>query len=410
MKSVLFRLSFPLAFLFACFTAHLYFPSDILSVRVTWPLISIRIIQLFIASGFLAGARAIGTFLLRYFRFKPTGWGVELGLSTALGLPALAILVHLLSALGLFHFWPLVILCSGLCYLSYSQVVNDLYFFCTRLWQTSKFEKVVLVFCFFVFLPVFLRVCLPLYTGDELTNYLPLIRGMVEKEALVPIDWVQMFGTFPTSGFGLLATLYSLGGDGTCAYFSFGLLMMIFPILYSFGKEFGRFRQPVLSLLLFAVWSQIFLVGRVDSPAVFAVGGIGWAKLHIITTFYLFASGVALVLFVESPGLATGLCLAWVAGFLGGLQIFGIVFDVLDKTKVTDQAREAAVADALRRANLIAKASGVKLGKVHTINEGNVYSPRYNEASALRSADVTPVAKGEQTFRVNVNLVILLAD
>lgn len=90
--------------------------------------------------------------------------------------------------------------------------------------------------------------------------------------------------------------------------------------------------------------------------------------------------------------------------------VLGIVFDVLDKTKVTDQAREAAVADALRRANLIAKASGVKLGKVHTINEGNVYSPRYNEASALRSADVTPVAKGEQTFRVNVNLVILLAD
>lgn len=91
--------------------------------------------------------------------------------------------------------------------------------------------------------------------------------------------------------------------------------------------------------------------------------------------------------------------------------VSGVVFDVSDKTKVTDEAREAAVKDALRRAKLIADASGVKLGKVLTINEGSVQYPRLYAADNVRSlSESTPVARGEQTFKASVGLVIQLAD
>jgi len=90
--------------------------------------------------------------------------------------------------------------------------------------------------------------------------------------------------------------------------------------------------------------------------------------------------------------------------------VSGVTFDVLDKTKVSDAAREKAVADALRKAKLLAKASGCKLGEVLSISEGNVYTPR---PYAIRAASIQADrmgdhvhTKGEQQFHVTVNLVI----
>lgn len=89
--------------------------------------------------------------------------------------------------------------------------------------------------------------------------------------------------------------------------------------------------------------------------------------------------------------------------------VSGVVFDVANKTKVTDEARTQAVKDALKRAKLIAEASGVKLGKILTINEGRVQYPSY---SNIRSAvaESAYLSKGEQSYQVTVGLVIQLED
>lgn len=88
--------------------------------------------------------------------------------------------------------------------------------------------------------------------------------------------------------------------------------------------------------------------------------------------------------------------------------VSGVTFDVLDKTKVLNEARKGAVEDALKRANLLATASGVKLGKVVTIQEHGTSSSNYTSVS--RMSDATPLAKGEQSFRSSVTLVITLVD
>jgi uncharacterized protein YggE len=94
--------------------------------------------------------------------------------------------------------------------------------------------------------------------------------------------------------------------------------------------------------------------------------------------------------------------------------VSNITFDVCDKSKVTDEAREAAVADALRKAKLLAKCSGVKLGSVQTIVETsyNHPSPRAYAFAADKGEGraSTQISKGEQQFRVSVNLVISLED
>ncbi len=94
--------------------------------------------------------------------------------------------------------------------------------------------------------------------------------------------------------------------------------------------------------------------------------------------------------------------------------INGVSFDVTDKTKVSDTARENAVNDAMRKARLLAKTSGARLGKVLTITEGGGYSPRPYSLAFSARADSAPggdhLAKGEQTFRVTVNLVVGLED
>lgn len=93
-------------------------------------------------------------------------------------------------------------------------------------------------------------------------------------------------------------------------------------------------------------------------------------------------------------------------------RVTGVSFDVLDKTALLDKAREDAVNDALRKANLLTKTAGASLGSVITITEQEYHNPRLEYAPAMRAADAgsTPVAKGERQFTVNVNLVIGLKD
>ena len=83
----------------------------------------------------------------------------------------------------------------------------------------------------------------------------------------------------------------------------------------------------------------------------------------------------------------------------GANEMSGIEFVVSEQSKLLDQARDDAIADARRKADLYAKAAGAKLGRVVSITEeGSAPPPR--PIQALRAGAV-PIAPGEQTLKGN---------
>jgi len=70
------------------------------------------------------------------------------------------------------------------------------------------------------------------------------------------------------------------------------------------------------------------------------------------------------------------------------------------------QAREAAIKDAIDRAETDAKAAGVTLGRVMSIGDGGSSSPRpMVHVMALDAARAsTPIAAGEETISASVSM------
>ena len=87
----------------------------------------------------------------------------------------------------------------------------------------------------------------------------------------------------------------------------------------------------------------------------------------------------------------------------GANEMSGIEFVVSDQSKLLDQARDDAIADARRKAELYAKAVGAKLGKVMSISEEGLAPPQPRPMQAVRAGAV-PVAPGEQTLRAIVSV------
>jgi uncharacterized protein len=86
----------------------------------------------------------------------------------------------------------------------------------------------------------------------------------------------------------------------------------------------------------------------------------------------------------------------------GANEMSGIEFVVSEQSKLLDQTRDDAIADARRKADLYAKAAGAKLGSVVSITEeGSAPPPR--PIQALRAGAV-PIAPGEQTLRAIVTV------
>jgi uncharacterized protein len=87
----------------------------------------------------------------------------------------------------------------------------------------------------------------------------------------------------------------------------------------------------------------------------------------------------------------------------GATNIGNLAFLHSDTSKLLDQARESAVADARRKAELYARAAGVTLGRVVLINENSTYMPF---AKTVRYAAVAapPIAPGEDTLRVDISV------
>jgi len=89
----------------------------------------------------------------------------------------------------------------------------------------------------------------------------------------------------------------------------------------------------------------------------------------------------------------------------GANEIGGIHFVVSQASKLLDEAREKAVADARRKAEIYAKAAGVTLGEPLGISEeGSAPGPLFRGKVAAPMAITAPVAPGEETLSVTVSV------
>ena len=88
----------------------------------------------------------------------------------------------------------------------------------------------------------------------------------------------------------------------------------------------------------------------------------------------------------------------------GANDIGGINFTVSQPSKHLDEAREKAVADARRKAEIFARAAGVTLGEPLSISEEGAPAPMFRGKLAAPMAAGAPVAQGEETLSVSVNV------
>jgi uncharacterized protein len=88
----------------------------------------------------------------------------------------------------------------------------------------------------------------------------------------------------------------------------------------------------------------------------------------------------------------------------GANDIGGINFMVSAASRLLDQAREQAFADARRKAEIYAKAAGVALGAPLSISEGNASVPMFRTKIAMAPMAAAPVSQGEETLSVTVSV------
>ncbi|NWG70186.1 MAG: SIMPL domain-containing protein [Parvularculaceae bacterium] len=93
----------------------------------------------------------------------------------------------------------------------------------------------------------------------------------------------------------------------------------------------------------------------------------------------------------------------------GANNLGGIAFTFADPRPLMDKARTAAVEDARRKAELLAKAAGVGLGPVLQITDGYAAAPApvpmLRMEAAAADAKSTPIAAGESTISATVTIV-----
>ncbi|MEQ1611844.1 MAG: SIMPL domain-containing protein [Hyphomicrobiaceae bacterium] len=92
---------------------------------------------------------------------------------------------------------------------------------------------------------------------------------------------------------------------------------------------------------------------------------------------------------------------------LGANQIGGIEFQVSTADNLMDDARKAAMANALRRAKLYAASAQAEVGEVLAIAD-DMASPPLRPmvmARAAMSTDAVPVERGTQSLEVRVNVI-----
>jgi uncharacterized protein YggE len=90
----------------------------------------------------------------------------------------------------------------------------------------------------------------------------------------------------------------------------------------------------------------------------------------------------------------------------GANQMNGLRFDLQDREPALNDARRAAVADALDKAALYAQAAGMALGPVQSLTEGVASSgtPQPMMRMAMDSTENVPVAAGQITISADVTV------
>jgi uncharacterized protein len=87
----------------------------------------------------------------------------------------------------------------------------------------------------------------------------------------------------------------------------------------------------------------------------------------------------------------------------GVTDVGGIEFLLSDSSKALNRAREAAIADARRKAEVFVQASGLRLGPIMWIREeGESAAPIPMRAEGATAAGPVPITTGEDTLRVRV--------
>lgn len=94
---------------------------------------------------------------------------------------------------------------------------------------------------------------------------------------------------------------------------------------------------------------------------------------------------------------------------VGANSISGISFGVNETSDLLNTARETAMAAAIAKANLYAKAAGVTLGRILSISENGGYTPQpYAKAMrsdmAIAESAPVPVQGGELTYSMSVSV------
>ena len=99
---------------------------------------------------------------------------------------------------------------------------------------------------------------------------------------------------------------------------------------------------------------------------------------------------------------------------VGANSINGVMFTVADPSALYDEARKEAFADAKKKAELYAEAAGEELGLIKSVSEQQGYSepqPYMMKAmDSVAAAAPVPVATGELSFQVNVNVTWTFAN
>lgn len=88
----------------------------------------------------------------------------------------------------------------------------------------------------------------------------------------------------------------------------------------------------------------------------------------------------------------------------GANDIGGIAFMVLNASKLLDEARPKAIADARRKAEIYASAAGVSLGAPLMVSEESSPGPATFRKMSAGVAAPAPIAQGEETLRISVSV------
>ena len=95
----------------------------------------------------------------------------------------------------------------------------------------------------------------------------------------------------------------------------------------------------------------------------------------------------------------------------GSNRVSGIGFGITNSDGILNEARNNAIADARSKAKLYAQALGIKVGKVVSVSESSVITPRPQFMARAAMADsAVPIATGEQELTATINVVFAIAD